>query len=111
MSRSGLARVLLFIGILEAGGLAKGQSVVPGGWDVQMGWQSFSLVGYGGALGVFAESAPYFSSTMTAGSRGLSPFSRSFSPDGGLGHEAQVVNTLIPLSQTIRRQTRRRGAR
>ncbi len=111
MSRSRLIRTLLFVGVFGSGSLAGGQSVVPGGWDAQMGWQAFTLVGYSGASGVFAEGSPLFSLSMTAGMSVVLPYGRSFYPAGGPGHEFQAVNSLIPLSQTIRRQTRRRGGR
>lgn len=88
--------------------LAHAQNAVPGGWDNEVGVQSFSGPQFPAGSGVFRDGTQAFGSPVyLAACASGTPF-----PLVSLSQtQPQVVNSLLPLADTVRRHTRRRSGR
>ena len=90
------------------GSTAKGQEVVPGGWVSEVGFQTFSAPNVTGGFGVFSYGNQFFAPILFGGggvSVGTMPPSFVTSGTGG------VANGLIPLTNAVKRHTRKRTIR
>jgi hypothetical protein len=86
---------------------ANAQDAVPGGWSSQVGFQAFSSPGYGGGVGLFGFGA----SEMGMGVTPLPGDVTAFQNMPAFQVQPQVANGLLPLTNTIRRQSRKRSRR
>ena len=87
---------------------AKGQDVVPGGWMSDVGFQSFSAPIASGGFAAFSYGNPVLAPMMFGGGGapgGMTP--SGFHQSGPAG----VTIGLIPLTNAVKRHTRRRTTR
>ena len=123
-----LFHVTAFLALLLAfgGSSTSAQGVVPGGWDLEFGYQSATGLNAYGVNGLAGGFASPYSGYSFAGTGGFAPYGgatqnpRAFMPTvplpaGNAGAwtapVAPTVNTLGPFGNTIRRATRARRVR
>jgi hypothetical protein len=98
--------------LLGIGASARGQGVVPGGWDSEVGSQPFAAVGAGaGFSSAFGMAG--FSTVPAVGSLGGMTVPRGVAPPTFYWAPAapQTANALLPFAEAVRRSGRRRLSR
>jgi hypothetical protein len=106
----GLSSVLVSLALIAMMGVvstANAQEAVPGGWSSRVGFQAFSSPGYGGGVGFFGFGTSPMGMSLTS----LPGEATAFPNMPAFQAQPQVANGLLPLTNTIRRQSRKRSRR
>jgi hypothetical protein len=90
---------------------ARAQDAVPGGWAPEVGFQTFSAPGFAGGFGYFSAGAPFQGMGAPWSGFNSFPAARTFPMAPQFQTSPRVVNGLVPLADTIRKTTRKRGRR
>jgi hypothetical protein len=102
--------VLAILGSL--GSTASAQDFVPGGWAPQFGFKAFNTPGVSGGFGMFSyDSSGMVTVAIDSGFGGQFPLGGVLTPSLQPAGPPEMANGLVPLANTVRRQTRRRTAR
>jgi hypothetical protein len=104
--RDWIGTALLVLGLAPSAGA---QSIVPGGWAPEFGFQSFLAADFSGTIGSFSFEANSQPGLASRGGRGAEfPVSRSALP---VLEQPQIAHGLDPFADVVRRSLRRRHVR
>lgn len=91
--------------------IARADEDVPGGWSPQVGFQSFQSPGYDTGFRTGNDGVPGLGRDARFGGVSLFPAGQSFPNAYQTAAQPQTVNGLVPFSDVVRRQGRKRNRR